>query len=209
MSFTLAKFDPAEAERITGVSLALQRVWRQRGFLPSAGGKISSFTVHDLARMLFLKLMSDRGVRPADLVDSVILETSGRRVAYDALTNGEAYGPNYPSGGSLREFNLVRKIAQDESSGATLTSLMTQIKAARENEGWALRIAYAEAPKVIPGPLFIWSADGEPYWDGPAGENLEREFERSEGAIVVMVLPQVGKMLAQRAGRPLVTINEH
>ena len=55
---------PAEAERITGVNVTLQRDWRRRGFLPSNEGH-ARFDVFSLAKMRFLSAMAERGIGPA------------------------------------------------------------------------------------------------------------------------------------------------
>lgn len=215
MSCELEKFSPAEAEQITGLSPAVQRVWRQRGIIPSSGGKVASFDVFDLARMLFLRLMSERGIGPADITrDPIIIETSVRRIVFDALTYGAAYGDGYPEGGSLDAFILARMPAEEvfekAGDGDSMNWLASQLDAATKNDEMARRIAYDGAPRVIAAPLFFWFADGEPYWDSPLGRRLNHELSTSgsDGPIILMILPKIGKLIVDRAGRPLVRITE-
>lgn len=212
MMYELEKFSPAEAEQVTSLSLSMQRDWRRRGFLPSAGGKVASFDLFDLARLLFLKLMSDRGVGPGDIVGTAILNISARRIAYDALTNGAAYGKHYPSSNSLRAFMLARtsydEIQADGGADDPELWMRGRLKIAAQNDDLAVRIAYNGVPKLIPGPLFLWFADGEACWDEAAGGRLTKELAGpgADGAILMMVLPKIGKMLVERAGRPLVKL---
>lgn len=58
---TFSVFTPAEAERITGVSVALQRDWRRRNIIPRNDGH-ARFELFDLADILTLKLFSDAGL---------------------------------------------------------------------------------------------------------------------------------------------------
>jgi DNA-binding transcriptional MerR regulator len=62
-SIQYTAYAPAEVETITGVSVALQRNWRRRGYLPlSSEGKHARFSPSDLGYLLALKTFSDAGV---------------------------------------------------------------------------------------------------------------------------------------------------
>lgn len=57
------EFTPGEAERITGVSTALQRDWRRRGIITSKeDGSWTRWTLDDLARLAVMKLFTQAGV---------------------------------------------------------------------------------------------------------------------------------------------------
>lgn len=86
--FTLAHFAPSEAEKITGLSTAMQRDWRHRGFLPKNEGH-ARFDLFTLATMMALKLFADRGIGPQ--VAQNFTEISSRAIAWFALEFEDAY----------------------------------------------------------------------------------------------------------------------
>lgn len=59
-----ALFTPAETERITGLSVNMQRDWRKRGFLNSAPGhaRFDAFEVADIAVM---QALAKAGIGPS------------------------------------------------------------------------------------------------------------------------------------------------
>lgn len=56
---------PAELESVTGLSTAMQRVWRQRGFLPSPANKHARFSLLEAAEMMVRHTLSARGFPPS------------------------------------------------------------------------------------------------------------------------------------------------
>ena len=60
-NFTLTTFTPAEAEKISTISTAMQRDGRRRGFLPAFQGH-ARFDPFDVARMWAIKMLADRGI---------------------------------------------------------------------------------------------------------------------------------------------------
>ncbi len=65
LHFQMNEFTPAEAERITGVSVTQQRNWRRYGYLPKSLGKHARFKPHQLAAMTIMQTLSERGIGPA------------------------------------------------------------------------------------------------------------------------------------------------
>lgn len=56
------EFSPSEAEKITGVGVALQRDWRRRKILPeNPSGKWTRFSLTDVITMSVMKTFSDAG----------------------------------------------------------------------------------------------------------------------------------------------------
>lgn len=56
------EFSPSEAEKITGVGVALQRDWRRRKILPeNQSGKWTRFSLTDVITMSVMKTFSDAG----------------------------------------------------------------------------------------------------------------------------------------------------
>lgn len=85
---TLNLFRPGEAEAITGLSTAMQRDYRRRGFLPKNEGH-ARFNVFELAEMFMLKQLSDRGFWPEFFAPVAHLAAKG--VALQALKFADAY----------------------------------------------------------------------------------------------------------------------
>lgn len=91
MKIVLTLFTPADAERIAGVSVDLQRDWRRRGYLEKQEGH-ARFSVFDLAQMLVLKTLSERGIGPDRAKD--VAETAATEVAIAALRWSDAWDAN-------------------------------------------------------------------------------------------------------------------
>lgn len=76
------EYSPAEAAAVTGVSTALQRDWRRRELLASAGhaGRWTRWELDDLIRLSVMKLFSDAGMdvsKTGTLAAMAILPTLG------------------------------------------------------------------------------------------------------------------------------------
>jgi hypothetical protein len=81
--YSLTKFTPSEAERITGVAVDLQRVWRKRGFLPKVEGH-ARFDLISLAEMKALKALFDFG--RDDFTRSRVAPVCARAISHEVLT---------------------------------------------------------------------------------------------------------------------------
>lgn len=64
LNISLTQYTPAEAQQMTGLSTAMQRDWRHRGF-GSRVGKQARFSIFDVAEMYFMKAASDQGKGPS------------------------------------------------------------------------------------------------------------------------------------------------
>lgn len=89
LRFDLTQYTPAEAERITGLSTAMQRDWRHRGF-GSRSGKQARFTIFDLAELHFMKAHSDQGKGPS-LSLPYAARVAERIVATGLMWRGDAW----------------------------------------------------------------------------------------------------------------------
>jgi hypothetical protein len=213
---TLAMFTPAEAERITGVNTASQRDWRRRGYLPANEGH-ARFDVFQLARMLVLKVLSDRGIGPAASVEeadwcaaAIVWAAMGDREAWDgqhdeALTWVEQYRTPPPPDPFLT--NLL-KVANEGGADVPIPEVGSHWSDQRDylrRRLWA----HAGRPRVIPAPLFIWWADGShtfhASFDAARG-GLFSTDPRVDGPVIVLDMDALGAALATRAGRPLVHV---
>ncbi|MFG1373391.1 hypothetical protein V5F32_14555 [Xanthobacter oligotrophicus] len=84
-------FRPGEAEAITGLSAAMQRDYRHRGFLPKFVGH-ARFNIFDLAEMYMLKRLSDAGFWPE--VFGPLAKIAATGLAFYALKMANAYEGN-------------------------------------------------------------------------------------------------------------------
>ena len=85
----LTLFRAGEAEAITGLSAAMQRDYRHRGFLPKFEGH-ARFNIFDMAEMFMLKRLSDAGLWPDVFAPIAKIAASG--LAFYALKFRDAYG---------------------------------------------------------------------------------------------------------------------
>jgi hypothetical protein len=186
MSFTFryspTLFTPGEAERITGISVALQRDWRRRGLLrPNEDGH-ARFHFVDLGELLFLKVVAERGIGPQQA--RAIASLAGGAIAYYALCHDGAFeGDPVPGANPMNAaIGAIRAVATDKV-----------------------------IHRAVPAPLFIWWADGTELWhvslDRAIGTLAEEDIEKKLGGPVVVVDQHIlGGIMLARAGRPLVVV---
>ena len=111
--YSLGKFRPAEAAPITGLSTDLQLAWRKRSILPTNAGH-ARLDVFDLAEMLFLKSLTDRGVsiHTAKIgSDTAACSIAGWALAHDDAFAGqiESFRPHL--GPVLEQFGPLGKVS--------------------------------------------------------------------------------------------------
>lgn len=100
-----ATFEAREAERITGVGVVLQREWRRRGHFTRAGDGRADHDVLDLARLLVMRALAERGVGPSD--SAAIAQSAALRIGYFALSHPGAIADN--TGGEFTRGMKLRK----------------------------------------------------------------------------------------------------
>ena len=225
--FTLAAFTPAEAATITGVSTALQLDWRRHGYLPSNDGH-ARYDAFDLARMLVMKLLADKGVGPKHTADNEDGTTIGdladwcaAGVVLRAMKWVEAWSGDYDGGIE------VSKVLPEGSETCVFTMLSSNpdeakkvIWAAVDASDWSARADYLmvqlfrslDRPLVSPADYFIWWADGEHCFhdsvDTAIGE-LSTGDPKTSGPIVVLSFISLADQLQERAARPLCCVEFH
>lgn len=176
--YTLTEFTPGEAEKITGVSTAMQRDWRRREFLPSNKGH-ARFDLFDLAEMMFLQAMSDRGIGPQR--SKPLAAITGRGIAFGALMCQAAYeGDLAPGSDMTRAIDAIGKTARDK-----------------------------DAARVISGRYLIVWADGKETWHVNVQKAIDdlpekQKWKKLTGPVLVLDQWAMGAALVQRAGRPLI-----
>jgi len=180
--YTPTLFTPADAERITGCSVTLQRDWRRRNLLPpNEAGREARFNAVALGELLFMHVMADRGIGPQQT--RPIADLAGGAIACYALQYDDAWSGEMPPGGL---------------SMSTAVGAIRKIAPSPILQGGA-----------IMAPLFIWWADGTEFWDTSvdhaiAGVAEPDMYKKLGGPVVVLDQNLIGALLVARAGRPLV-----
>lgn len=90
MTFTVRtvdrEFSPADAERVTGVSVALQRDWRRRDLLPkNETGKWTSYDLGDIIKLSVMKAFADAGFSVQYVADMAGMASLPTYAAIEAL----------------------------------------------------------------------------------------------------------------------------
>lgn len=170
-------FTAGEAERITGLSLATQRDWRRRRFLPQIEGGKAGFDVFGLCEMAAMRGFADRGIGPS--ISTQFAEAAGLRAAYFALSWSNAIEDN--SGGVFEK--IIKDTGRPRGSMFVKPSFLARFMIV-----WAdSSVTFAtELDKAFDG--FSWD-------------------EKLIGAVVVMDLEALGGSILDRAGRALVSVN--
>ena len=213
---TLAQFTPAEAERITGVNTTLQRDWRRREFLPVNDGH-ARFDAFQLARMLTLKVLADRGIGPSLATEeadwcaaSIVWAATDSREVWDgepekALTWHEQFRTPPPVDPKLIEF-----LREANENGADVPIPEVGSHWGDQRDYLRRRLwRHVSRPNVVPCPLFIWWADGSHTFHvsfDQARGGLFSTDPKVDGAVIILDMDALGAALAARANRPLVHI---
>lgn len=177
----LRLFTPAAAERITGVSVALQRDWRRRGILPQHEGH-ARFKLFDLAELLFLRMMTDRGIGPLAQTGAVPVKGMAKSVAVRIVMHALRW-PDAWEG------------PVERTPGRT----------------WGEQAAtlIGEMMSFDPARFFVWFADGSMVLCDDPREAFDRHLSSDPavaGAVIVLDLNAIGSHLIEQVGEPLVTV---
>lgn len=215
--FTLTSFTPGEAEKITGVSTTRQRDLRRHGLLPSSDGH-ARFTGFSLAELLALKLLMDRGIGPQQ--GSLVVNILGCGIMLYALKHRDAYE------GESRNLLPETKIEVPDDLRRQLEAKLAEDRPGEKfdlsaaNLGWIAKAdklgrailseygTWEGAGRVIPARFFIWFADGTHRWDESVDKCFSRYSEATRGAVLVLDQFSIARELVERAGRPLVYVED-
>ena len=177
--FDLTRFTPAEAERITGVNVTLQRDWRRRGFLPSNEGH-ARFDVFSLAKMRFLSAMAERGIGPASTEKYVDITMNA--IAREALSGDRAVVGDRDGAPHLPMAIISRCSPLGGKMGRVIAAPIF-VLFADGSEWW----------DQSPDAAFNRKIEGE-------------EWGALDGPVIMLDTRVLGVGIAARAGRPLVTV---
>ncbi|WP_028711002.1 hypothetical protein [Paracoccus pantotrophus] len=218
VQITLTQFTPAQAEKITGISVDQQRNLRRHGYLAQSEGH-ARFDGFGLARLLAIRALSDRGIGPSltakadESQDIATLCATGILWALldwvdayegDHKTFAAPWPPSRPR--SEDEMKLLIEVGQRRGySESDLRKMLDE-----SSRDWAERSEWLKkqviqkmgARRVIPARYFIWWADGTHTWE----HDLDASFSgsahdpRYEGAVIILDQEAMGSRLLSRAG---------
>ena len=192
----LATFTPAEAARISGVNVALQRDWRRRGLSPREdGSRFNSFAV---AELLVMNVLSTRGIGPQQA--KLISNHCAAALLALALRDRAAWAGQPDIAPIDRDYldQLIDAGFSDLSAEYWPARAAALATAAVRNLGYTHD--YTDA--------FVWWANGTHGFYGgltQAFEIVGRDDPRMQGAIVVLDLGALAHLQLKRSGRALAT----
>lgn len=181
VDFDLEGFSPAEAERITGLSVAMQRNYRVRGTLRHHDGH-ARHTVFDLALMMVAKGLNARGLEAGLSNIAPIVATE---VARRALEHEDAY------------------------AGHSDLARADPVELAADVLHQYSPIGPGNASLRMPR-LFVIHADlTGSFYDAVDADMLERQAPASiVGPLVILDTLALGAHILAAAGRPLARVSE-
>jgi hypothetical protein len=181
--FEYRLFPPSAAERITGVSAALQRDWRRRRILPESQGH-ARFELSELAEMHFLWLMTQRGIGPLD-------QTAGISVAAVA-----------PAVGARIAIHVLRS---PEAWSGDLTN------APGRNWGEKAKLLTQQIYRSGQQRFFAWLADGTHEMNDNIRNVFDNRTSLDPGVagpVIVLDLDSIAAQLTVRAGTPFIHVTK-
>lgn len=187
-TFQLTQFDANDADRIAGLSLALQRDWRRRGFLPEIKGR-ARFDAFALARMVAMKALADRGIGPSVTAD--VADTLATGIVMAALTWRNAWTGDV-----------------DAASEHAVPDWAVHAKWAAQSAHLTTGLYMAHGVEAPSGAFVAWFADGSTAWSDHPGTFFAETSGNPKyaGAVVILDTNALGTVLLDRAGSALVSV---
>ncbi len=181
VDFDLEGFSPAEAEQISGLSVAMQRNYRVRGTLRHHAGH-AKHTVFDLALMMVAKSLNARGLE-AGMTN--IAPWAASEVARRALQHEAAFA------------------AHPDLIGADPVALAADVL--RQHSPIGSENSSMQMPRLF--VIFTDLTGG--FFDAINADMLDgRDPARIVGPLVVLDTLALGAHILAAAGRPLVRVSE-
>ncbi len=173
---TFTAFTPAEAERITGVSVVLQRDWRRRKIIPARQDGEARFLLPALLEMLTLKMLSEAGL---------------------GIEEAREWCPFVPA--AIASHALV-------VDGAIEGDVDLHPLGLRYPEILAKEISAQISRAIPGGDLVIWSDRKSEVVRDWRSAIEQAPHSKLCGAVRILIFEAIGTELAKRAGRALVHI---
>lgn len=219
--YTLSTFTPGEAEAITGLTTTMQRDWRrpERGYLAKGDGH-ARFDCFDLAKMLTMKVLADRGVGPQQSKE--VAEWCAAGICFHALAWKDSYEGDHERTHDWQPEAMRPKREMDPetyaiTAAAALKHGFTFPPIEDFDAGWSEKADWLRKqvlrlkgyPRVIPAPYLLWLADGTHMFTAGVDEflgSMASSNESLHGPLILLDLSALATALATRAGRPLVHV---
>jgi len=205
----LRAFTPSEAARISGVNVALQRDWRRRGYLPKLEGP-SEFDAFEVASMLCMELLTQRGIGPA--VSKPFAGLLGAALVKSAVrVRTEHAGPLKAIAGPIDRLAVTDPDAL----------VLIQESAAADNAYWtwygrALAVeteifaSRDDAERKVQR-MFCWWADGTTEFIDSLIfllESVETGDRRLSGPVIMLDFDAIAVLFVDRCKGPFATYRE-
>lgn len=205
MKYDLKQFTPAEAAKVSGVSVASQRDWRRRGFLPKTEGH-ARFSIFEVAEMLVLSSLGDQGIGPSQVrsvLPSLGAGVVGSAVMAQPSVTGDLDAIYIDSGRLPWLLEELERTPEDPSDECH------PLWQARAYQLRCSVLAQAGHDSGKVGNCAILWADGSiAFYGSPinAYEAIEDTDRRRAGAVVIVDFGGIGRLLVSRTG-PIVTVS--
>ncbi|MFS8052333.1 hypothetical protein QD357_05845 [Rhizobium sp. BR 317] len=175
----LTTFTPGEVEAVTGLSTVMQRNWRRHGYLPATKDGHARFNAFEMARLMVMRMFSDRGIGPSESFEIAGICSVG--IVYSALQERMAYNANMDLEALRREHIDLQSISR---------------RIIREYTGAG----------NAPAQYFIWWADGTHVWHRSLSDAFPpSDFRdpRTVGLVMLLDLNALGRELLAKIRKPI------
>jgi DNA-binding transcriptional MerR regulator len=206
MQIAFEKFTPGEAAEITGVSVENQRNLRRTGYLPSHKGH-ARFDIRDLAQLLVIGIMSERGIGPK--VACTFAATAGQGVFLKAIARSTFY-----SIAAQRAALDDTKEEADESlalpEASDLDERTVRGMIARMHAADAAQAAAGLAGQEAPEFFCLW-ANGHPeFFYGEEHPFADCDYGHTawQGPVIMLSMGALASLLVDRLPRPAILLQD-
>ena len=207
--FELTEFSPGDVAKITGLSPAMQRDWRRRGFVPSNEGARATFDPFEVASLLGMKLLADQKIGPA--ATSAIAALLGSGIVGQALRDFGAWTGDHKDALTWVDLPEAKPLPQHLIHAAKDADFdISHIDLHWDHRSHWLsvqcfrRLGY----QMIPAQFFAWFADGTYEWQREPNDFFQgASYDlRYAGGVIVLDQMALASMLIERCRRPLVRV---
>ena len=218
VEFELTQFRAKDVERITGASTTTLRDWRRRGYLPKKTGH-PKFNCIELLQVWAMKMLADRGIGPS--LAAGIATQCGIVGAWFALREPYAYdgGPDFLDDVLPRMAEEFSDVEQRDLS-RNFVSAFEGDTPQKYIEGlsstpfggrtkWLANEIIIGRQEKPPDRFVVWMPNNE-WMPSDSLDNMSVLLEEETGTfgfLISLDLETLGRLLVQRAEKPLVAID--
>lgn len=197
----LSTFTPAEAARITGVNVTLQRDWRRRDFLPKEKGH-ARFDVYGIAELAALEALSKRSIGPQQA--RPIIRELATGIALGALSKRTSWSgdADFALSWNPEEFEVISQYAVAD----------------RAEEAWNIKARWLSSRALMNSAvpdsrtkvvMFWWADESVSFHNSLSApfDFIEYGDARLNGAVIMLDMWGIGQTIADRAAVPFASFN--